>query len=64
MNIEQQLKETQAKQQELVDRINALAEERQMLLEEVLRLGGEIRLLRKMKADMADAKRKPKDTTS
>jgi len=55
MNIEQQINETKAKQQEIVNRINLLADEmnrlnqqRQELLQEALRLDGEMRLLNRM----------------
>ncbi len=52
MNLEQKLKEAEVKRKEIVERVNALAEEieqireqRQSLLQEALRLDGEVRAL-------------------
>jgi hypothetical protein len=42
------LEERKQKQRELVQRANALADERARLLEEALRLEGEIRLLKEL----------------
>lgn len=52
MNLEQKLKEAQAKRKEIVEEINAIAkqmerlrEQRQALLQEALRYDGEVRTL-------------------
>ena len=52
MNLEQKLEEAKAKRKEIVDKVNALAEEmeglreqRQALLQEALRYDGEVRAL-------------------
>ena len=49
--IKEQLEDAKKKQAELVNRINALAEEKQMLLQEALRNEGEIRVLTKLEKE-------------
>ncbi len=49
MDVDRKLKDKEAKLAHTVERINALAEERQQLLQEALRIEGEIRLLRQLK---------------
>lgn len=51
MNIKKSLEEAQAKQRKLVEKANQLEQERQMILQELLRLDGEIRLLKRMDED-------------
>jgi len=53
MDYEQALDEAQAKQRELVDKANQLEQERQLILQELLRFDGEIRLLKKMDENTA-----------
>ena len=48
MDTKQELKETQAKQRELVEKVNQMEQEKQQILQELLRLDGEIRLLNRM----------------
>ena len=48
MDTKQELKETQAKQRELVEKVNQLDQEKQELLQELLRLDGEIRVLKRI----------------
>ena len=48
MDYEQVLEEAQAKQRELVDKANRLEQERQVIIQELLRLDGEIRLLKRI----------------
>ena len=45
MSLEQKLEEAKAKRKEIVDRVNALADQSQALLEEALRFDGEVRAL-------------------
>ena len=47
-NIKEQLKDAQKRQQEVVAQINALEQQKQLLLQEALRIDGEIRLLQRM----------------
>ncbi len=47
--IEARLEDTEAKLARTVERINALAEERQQSIQEALRLEGEVRLLKRLK---------------
>jgi len=49
MDIEKELQEAKTKQQQVVARVNALEQERQQLLQEALRLDGEIRALTRLK---------------
>ena len=56
-NIKAQLEDAQKRQQEVVAQINALEQQRQLLLQEALRLDGELRLLKRMDGD-----EKPTDT--
>jgi hypothetical protein len=48
MNVEEFLKEAQGKQQATVERINTLDREKQQLLQEALKLEGEIRVLKRL----------------
>jgi hypothetical protein len=48
VDIAKELEEARRKRQELVDRINRLGEERQALLQEALRLDGEVRVLERL----------------
>ena len=48
MNFKEELEQAKRKRQEIVDRINQLAEQRQVLLQEALRLDGEVRVLERM----------------
>ena len=57
MNIKEQLKDAQKRQQEVVAQISTLDQQRQLLLQEALRLDGELRLLKRMDGD-----EKPADT--
>jgi len=45
MNIEQRLKETRTRLQGTAERLNKLEQEKQSLLQEMLRLDGEVRVL-------------------
>ena len=56
-NIKEQLEDAQKRQQEVVAQINALDQQKQLLLREALRLDGELRLLKRMDGD-----EKPTDT--
>ena len=56
MDYEQALEEAQAKQKELVDKANQLEQERQLILQELLRLDGEIRVLKRIDEDEHNAK--------
>ena len=57
MNIKEQLKDAQKRQQEVVAQISTLEQQKQLLLQEALRLDGELRLLKRMDGD-----EKPTDT--
>ena len=57
MDIKAQLEDAQKRQQEVVAQINALDQQKQLLLREALRLDGELRLLKRMDGD-----EKPTDT--
>ena len=57
VNIKEQLEDAQKRQQEVVAQINALEQQKQLLLREALRLDGELRLLKRMDGD-----EKPTDT--
>lgn len=48
MNISKELEDAKRKRAELVDRINQLEQEKQQLLQEVLRTDGEVRILEKL----------------
>jgi hypothetical protein len=54
MDIKNRLKERQDALQNLVERINALAGEREQLVQEALRMEGEIRLLKKLEAEKCE----------
>ena len=47
-NIKSQIEDAQKRQQEVVEQINALEQQRQLLLQEALRIDGELRVLRRM----------------
>ena len=57
MNIKEELNRTIAKRQSIVDEISELEMRKQELLQEALRLDGELRLLKRMDGD-----EKPTDT--
>ena len=48
MDYEQALEEAQAKQRELVEKANQLEQERQVIIQELLRLDGEIRVFKRI----------------
>jgi hypothetical protein len=48
MDTEKALQEAQAKQKELVDKANQLEQERQVIIQELLRLDGEIRVFKRI----------------
>lgn len=48
MNLTEELAEAKRKRAEIVDRINQLAEERQALLQEALKIEGEVRILERL----------------
>ena len=56
-NIKAQLEDAQKRQQKVVAQISTLDQQRQLLLQEALRLDGELRLLKRMDGD-----EKPADT--
>ena len=56
-NIKAQLEDAQKRQQEVVAQISTLEQQKQLLLQEALRLDGELRLLKRMDGD-----EKPADT--
>ena len=47
-DIKSQIEDAQKRQQEVVEQINALEQQRQLLLQEALRIDGELRVLRRM----------------
>ena len=55
MDYKQALEEAQAKQRELVEKLNQLDQERQVILQELLRLDGEIRVLKRIDEDEHNA---------
>ena len=55
MDYEQALEEAQAKQRELVEKANQLEQERQLIIQELLRLDGEIRVLKRIDEDEHNA---------
>ena len=57
VNIKEQLEDAQKRQQEVVAQISTLEQQKQLLLQEALRLDGELRLLKRMDGD-----EKPTDT--
>jgi len=60
MEIQKELKETVAKQKEAVEKLNQLRrqfqQQEQQLLQEVLRLDGEIRVLNRLNGDKPEKK--------
>ena len=54
MDIKAQLEDAQKRQQEVVAQINALDQQKQLLLQEALKTEGEIRILRKLMSDGED----------
>ncbi len=55
MDYEQALEEAQAKQRELVEKVNQMEQEKQQILQELLRLDGEIRVLKRIDEDEHNA---------
>ncbi len=55
MDTKKALEEAQAKQRELVEKANQLEQERQLILQELLRLDGEIRVLKRIDEDEHNA---------
>ena len=51
MDIKQELEATRKRQQDIVEQINQLKEKEQQLLQEALRLDGEVRLLARISKD-------------
>ena len=51
MDIKAQLEDAQKRQQEVVAQISTLEQQKQLLLQEALRLDGELRLLKRMDGD-------------
>ena len=51
MELKEELESTRKRQQDIVKQINQLEEQKQQLLQEVLRLDGEIRLLARLSKD-------------
>ena len=47
-NIKSQIEDAEKRQREVVEQINALEQQRQLLLQEALRIDGELRVLRRM----------------
>jgi len=56
MDIAKELEETKQRQVEVVNRINALDQERQALLQEALKLEGEIRVLARLSKKEEDGR--------
>ena len=50
-NIKEQLADAQKRQREVVAQINAIEQQKQLLLQEALRIDGELRLLKRMNGD-------------
>ena len=50
MNLTEELEEAKKKRREVVDQLNELEEQKQTLLQEVLRLDGEVRVLERLTA--------------
>lgn len=59
MDYEKALEEAQSAQRQLLEKANRLEQERQVIIEELLRLDGEIRVLRRLN-DAPDASPAPK----
>jgi len=51
MDIKTEITDAQKRQQEVVDQINALKQQEQLLLQEALKIEGEIRILKRMDGD-------------
>jgi len=51
MDMKTQLADATKRQQEVVDQINALKQQEQLLLQEALKIEGEIRILKRMDGD-------------
>ena len=51
MELKEELESTRKRQQDIVQQINQLEEQKQQLLQEVLRLDGEVRLLTRLSKD-------------
>ena len=50
-NIKEQLADATKRQREVVAQINAIEQQKQLLLQEALRIDGELRLLKRMNGD-------------
>lgn len=50
-DIKEQLADAEKRQKDIVAQINAIEQQKQLLLQEVLRIDGELRLLRRMNDD-------------
>jgi len=53
MDSKKALEEAQAKQRELVEKANQLEQDRQEIIQELLRLDGEIRVLKRLESSRA-----------
>jgi len=51
MDIETELKQSQSKYQEIISRIQTLEQQKQQLMQEALRLDGEVRVLLRLNKD-------------
>jgi len=64
MDITKELQEATSRRQQIIEEVNALAERRQELLAEAIRLEGEIRVLQRLSEPSpeaaADAQKRPK----
>lgn len=63
MKLNEELQQTKAKQQDIVGQINLLDEQKQRLLQEVLRLDGEVRLLTRLNKDEEEIKKPTESKT-
>lgn len=54
MDIAKELQDTKTKQAQIVDKINILEQQKQQLLQEALKLEGEIRLLKRLDGAKAE----------
>ena len=50
-DVKSQIEDTEKRQREVVAQINALEQQKQLLLQEALRIDGELRLLKRMEND-------------
>ncbi len=56
MDIAKLLEETKLKQKQLVDQMNMLEQQKQQILQEVLKLEGEVRVLQKLTKEESNGK--------